>query len=468
MRIEIEPGSYKDPSGTIFYADNKVYRDIQGEDFFFFKELVETPLFRELVRDQFLIATNLVELKDSGEILKQFGKDQFFEHQKVEFISYPYEWPILMCLDAALITLELQNRLLQNGYSLKDATPYNIQFVHSRPVFIDLCSIEKISDNAVWIACSQFCQMFLYPILLYIYRDLTPRTIYLANIHGVTCEDACKTIGIRAKLKPGLFAYLLLPKILSKLFGSIKLIDQQAARLTKNIAYNRQIQLNSINRMKKLVNSLKKEKVSGHWALYDRTNTYNDEAEKLKMEFVGEIFKRAGIKRVLDLGCNTGTYSKIAAANGAEVIAIDSDHDCINKLYQEVKSNKMHITPLCVDISNPSPSIGWSNKERKSFLERANFDGVLSLALIHHLLISGRHPLGNIVELMSRLTSRYLITEYVGGDDRMFKALMLNRKETYEFYNLEYFKKMHSDRFNILEERSLPNMDRRLFLMEKT
>jgi SAM-dependent methyltransferase len=245
------------------------------------------------------------------------------------------------------------------------------------------------------------------------------------------------------------------------------MLDQKAGELTRNMPNNKEIQLNAIRKLEKLIIGFKKERYSSHWASYHRTNSYGDASEKAKMKYVGGIFKRINIQRVLDIGCNTGVYSKIAAANGADVVAIDSDHDCIDVLYKDVRNSGAHILPLCVDISSPSPSIGWLNKERKSFLERADFDCVLSLALIHHLLISGRHPLPQIVDLMSDLTQKYLITEYIGDNDSMFKQLMLNRKETYEFYDLEYFKKEHLVKFNILDELALPEMDRRLFLMEK-
>jgi cyclopropane fatty-acyl-phospholipid synthase-like methyltransferase len=310
--------------------------------------------------------------------------------------------------------------------------------------------------------------MFLYPALLYIFRGIPLRTTYLANIGGVTLEDAYRMIGTKAKFRPSLFANLVLPRILSGLFGRIKVLDQQAGKLTKNIAYNRQIQLSVINRLERLVSSLRERRYSSHWTAYDRTNSYEITAEKMKMAFVSNALERIGSRRLLDIGCNTGTYSRMAAAKGADVIAIDSDHDCIDKLYNDGRDSGIHITPLCVDISSPSPAIGWKNTERKSFLERAEFDCVLSLALVHHLLVSGRHPLPNVVELMSQLTDKYLITEFIGRDDAMFKTLMLNRKENYEFFDLEYFKNAHTEKFKILEEAPLPNMDRRLFLMEKT
>ncbi len=466
--FHIDPGSYKDPSGAVFHSGNKVFRFVSQHDFPFFAELVALPFFKELVQGGSLVDTKLVNLKENQEVFGRFGAEHYFEHQKIDFISYPFEWSFSMCLDAALLTLDIQFELLKNNLSLKDATPYNIQFVNSKPIFIDLCSIEKISSNAVWIAYSQFCQMFLYPLLLQIFRGISPKTIYLANIDGVTLEETFKMIGTRAKLKPSLFMNLVMPKILSKLFKKIQIIDQQAGKLTDNLPNNKEIQMGIIKKFRKLIQSFKSKKYSSHWSKYHITNSYSDDTEKLKMDFVNKIFKQVNIGRVLDMGCNTGIYSRIAAQNGAKVIAIDSDNDCVDVLYKDCRKNGYHIIPLCVDLSNPSPSIGWKNKERKSFLERADFDCILSLALTHHLLISGRHPMSQIVDLMGDLTKKYLITEYIGPNDVMFKTLMMNRKESYDTFSLECFKKEHSAKFKILDELPLPGMDRRLFLMKKT
>jgi len=465
--LDIDPGSYKDPAGQVFHYDKKVFRFVNSKESPLLSKFINSAVFIDLVKNGDIVDTRISDLGHNKEIAAQFGEGIIFEHQKIEFISYPYEWSFSMCLDAAVLTLSLQRTLLENDLSLKDATPYNIQFVNSKPIFIDICSIESISYNAVWIAYSQFCQMFLYPLLLYVYRGINPKNIYLANIEGVTLEDTYKIIGLKAKLNTRLFTNLVLPKLLATIFKKIQLIDEKASTLTANLKNNKQVQVSIIRRLERLLKSLMDNKYSSHWSTYENTNSYNDTSEKIKMEFIESVFKKNNIKTVLDLGCNTGVYSKIAASYGTDVIAVDSDLDCIDKLYRQAHDNREHILPLCIDLSNPSPSIGWDNKERKSFLKRVQFDCVFSLALIHHLMITGRHPLSQIVTTMSKMTKKYLIVEYIGPTDEMFKLLMLNRKENYNNYNLEYFRNKYLSSFNILAELPIANMDRVLFLMEK-
>ena len=51
------------------------------------------------------------------------------EHERLPLHSYPYEWTYSMLRDAAQLHLDLLEQALLEGWTIKDSTPYNIQFV---------------------------------------------------------------------------------------------------------------------------------------------------------------------------------------------------------------------------------------------------------------------------------------------------------------------------------------------------
>src|SRR5205814_57296 len=147
-----------------------------------------------------------------------------------------------------------------------------------------------------------------------------------------------------------------------------------------------------------------------------------------------EVLREFQPKRVLDAGANTGHFSALAAKAGAEVVAIDLDEACVGAIWRRAAGEQLDILPLVVDLARPTPALGWRNRECPSLLERAagKFDGVMMLALIHHLLVTERIPLEEIVQLASELTSTLLIIEFVGPQDEMFRQLVRGREALHE------------------------------------
>ena len=114
----------------------------------------------------------IVEQKEiSG---KTYAQTQYklLEAEKIENITYPYEWSFSQFKDAALLTLKIQKIAVEHGMKLKDATPFNVQFHNNKPIFIDTLSFEKIeNENFSWNAYRQFCEMFFGPICLMKFID---------------------------------------------------------------------------------------------------------------------------------------------------------------------------------------------------------------------------------------------------------------------------------------------------------
>jgi len=181
--------------------------------------LEDTGIIKDLQKRQYIIPSRSLSVRDRiyHELKQFFSKDtNFIEHQKIPFISYPYEWTFSMLAEAAILYLKLQIYLIENGYSLKDASAFNIQFVKSRAVFIDLPSIEIPSRRDVWVGYGQFCQMFLFPLLLYKFKKIDLKNCFLASLNGITVDYIYEIFGFFECLRPSLFLDVFLQHILGK------------------------------------------------------------------------------------------------------------------------------------------------------------------------------------------------------------------------------------------------------------
>jgi SAM-dependent methyltransferase len=205
----------------------------------------------------------------------------------------------------------------------------------------------------------------------------------------------------------------------------------------------------------------------GVWARYTQECSYVDAATAAKKRIVAAMLDRVRPRRVLDLGCNTGEYTMLAAEAGAEVIAADADHDAVEMLYRRVRGKDLPITPIVVDLCNPSPAIGFRNLERPRLVERIGADAVLALALLHHLHVSGNLPLEAIADLFDDLTRDALVLEFVPTDDVMFRRLTRLRRETFDGMTLERCLAAFARRFDLVAREPVPEGGRVLLLFRK-
>jgi len=462
-----ESSSYKDPDSRVFYYGDQVFRYIEPGHYPFYAGLLRNPLILQLMAAGELVGTEEAELEENCPAVKIYGTRRFFRHERIVNISYPYEWPFSMFRDAALFTLKLQKRLIGQDLSLKDATPFNIQYRGTKPVFIDYGSFEPISDNGVWFALNQFMQMFFYPLALKTFHGIDVKSLLLTQPEGISFAETYRLLGWKAKLRWELLPHFLLPRLFAVGSRKGKRKDTAAAKVKLNPRNNQSVQTFMVNRMVKLISKLKGYKNVSDWSDYTESKSYSAEADAFKKALTADFFNNHRGLSVLDLGANTGEFSLLAAQAGCAVTAVEYDQESIERLYLSAKEGNFNILPLWVDIANPTPGIGWNNRERSSFVERYQADCVLALALAHHLLITRRQPLEQIAELFADLTKKFLLVEYIGRADAMFQELILNRRESYGYFNLDYFKEIFQRSFRIVREEKVPQMDRVVFVMEK-
>lgn len=470
-----DTASFRDPDGFVFYSEGSVYRYIVPEQKDFFKSLLENDKIKSLIEEKKLIATR--------EAQKQVIEDDnafVLQHQKIDFITYPHEWSSSQLIDAALFTLEIQLELLEADLCLKDASPYNVQFVNNKPVFIDFSSIEKNKGRKIWLAYNQFLETFFYPILLKAEKNISTKKAYIVDFNGVKVEEARESLGslksyLGYPLEVGL-PYLF-RKDEEKAKKAVKASQEEAKLDPEKSKVNISTQSFTIKALKDKVLSLKKKYEKARekettWSHYYSENLshYSGSAHEEKRNILRNIIKNLNPDKVLDLGSNTGEFSLIAEKSGAEVLSIDLDDNCIDQLYNQAKENELKITALWSEIDNPSPAIGWRNLERKSLIDRLsegfNADCVLALALMHHMLISSRIPLQDIIDFFASLTSKYLIIEYVGPEDEMFLKILGTRENIYAHITEISFKKSLEKQFKILESQKLET-GRIIYTLEK-
>jgi len=440
----------------VFFVDNEIYRQINQkarEDFDF---LIGSGLYRKLVGKELLIPhTEIISKK----MLSKNGY-KIIKPQPIPFISYPYEWSFSQLKDAALLTLEVQEIALENQMTLKDASAYNIQFIGCKPIFIDTLSFEKYNEGTPWIAYRQFCQHFLAPLSLMAYREPRLNLLLRIFLDGIPLDLASRLLPLVTKLNFSLLVHIHLHAINQKRMAAKK-IKKERYKISKFQM------LSLINNLKSIIMKLKLKNYQTEWRDYYHFTNYTKAAFEQKKSQVSEFLDQIKPKTVLDLGANEGIFSQIACQRGAYTIACDVDPLSVEKTYLEDKKRQnKRLLPLMVDLTNPTPSLGWANAERKSFNQRAKADCVIALALIHHLAISNNLPLFLIAQYFAGLGD-YLIIEFVPKEDSNVQILLQNREDIFSEYSEEGFKKAFGEFFQIIETKNIKDSKRIIYLMKR-
>ena len=205
----------------------------------------------------------------------------------------------------------------------------------------------------------------------------------------------------------------------------------------------------------------------GHtdWSQYQNTHSYEDEDFAAKKAFVEKHAAAKQREITWDIGCNTGTFSRICASYCRQVISLDGDHDAVEQLYLQEKGDKTsNILPMVMNLANISPNQGWAGAERMAFDQRAKPGLVLCLALIHHIRMSANIPNAMFLKWLRSLGADIVI-EYVDRHDEMVIKLLTNKKEQYEDYNLKQFVTDASVHFSIADRIPLKGGKREIFFL---
>jgi len=329
-----------------------------------------------------------------------------------------------MLQDAALLQLDLLIAALDEGMTLKDATPFNAQWIGTRSVFIDTASFTRAEAGIPWLGYRQFCEMFLYPLLLQAYKDVPFHPWLRGSLDGLDAGHVNQLMSLRDRLRPGVFTHVYL---LSKAQSRYSETSRDVRHELRSAGFGSELVKANVRRMRRTVERLHWNPGQSAWSEYADTNSYDPENRARKLQFVRDAARSQRRAVVWDLGCNTGEYSRAVRESADVVVALDADHLAIERLYRALaRENDRTIVPLVADLANPSPGVGWRNRERRTLLDRARPDLILALALIHHLAIARNVPLPEIVDWLAGFGSE-VVVEFVGPDDPMVRRLLRNR-----------------------------------------
>jgi len=471
--------SFRDPGGQTCIFDKRVLRIVNSDGLHELTAFLRCPVFEEFVESNQLVNSSVLDADATGELLVQPSVRDLYqecegvsivEHERVEFQSFPYEWSPEMLHAAATLTLDLAESLFEEGWGLKDASPYNVLFRGPNPIFVDLLSFERRNlYDPTWTPLAQFTRTFLLPLLVNKYFGIDLAQQLTTHRDGIEPDVVYRLAGPLQKCLSPFLSMVSVPTWLTSARPeNIRSIYRKHAYkdLKKAAFVFRRVLKSARRHLDALAPSSQR---ASRWSDYAEESNYSPRYQAIKRDLILDIFGTHKPKRVLDIGCNTGVFSVLAAQFGAKVIAIDSDPIVVGKLWRRAATEKLDILPLVVDVTRPSASIGWRNRECPSFLDRARdeFDLVLMLGIIHHLLVTERIPLSQIIELAAELTKNLLVIEFVAPDDQMFGCITRGREDLHRELTRNAFDKACSVHFEVLDCKRLDQTSRWLYLMRK-
>jgi SAM-dependent methyltransferase len=454
------PGSFRDPAGSVFRWQDRIVRSVHPDSIEEFEAFLATQTARAAVESGALVSTQRIE-------------PLLFEHERIPFPSFPYEWPPEMLYAAGARTLELALAALHESFGLKDATPYNVLFRGANPVFVDLSSFERRDPrNTTWMAYAQFVRTFLIPLLANRYFGMPLRDTLGSHRDGLEPETLYRWAGPWLRLKPPFLGLVSMPKWLAgSRHGDASSYQPKLASSPEQGQYVLRHLLESCRRQ---LDSLRPRAGSkSTWSGYlDNKSLYSPAQFSEKETFVREALELARPSNVLDVGANEGHFSFLAARSGASVVAIDFDPAVVGSIWRGAAAENLDVLPLVVDLARPSPATGWRNQECPSFLDRARgldgpngrFDLVMMLAVAHHMLVTERIPLDDLLALAGELSREYVLIEFVAPEDPMFQRIVRGRDSLYSHLTPARFEAAAQARWDLVRSKRITGLHRWLYL----
>jgi SAM-dependent methyltransferase len=446
---DLEPGSFRDPDSRVVRSDERIFRVLSERGLEDWRAFSASPLFAQLVEEGKLIGTREAEGLELGETGLHGPVAGVLEHDVVPFVSYPYEWTFGMLRAAALLQLELVRRSVEAGWMLKDSSPYNVQFVGARPVFVDVGSFEPLREGEPWAGYRQFCMLFLYPLMLHAWKDVPFQPRLRGSIDGITPAEARNLLSGRDLFHRGVLTDVVLHNRLERRYaGSTSDVKGEL----KRAGFKKELIVANVGRLERLVSRLRAPRSDSTWSDYGLTTTYTEEDAARKRRFVADAVKAESPRLVWDVGANEGQHSRDAAEIAEYVVAMDADTVVVDRLYAELSEQRSErILPLVVNVVDPSPGLGWRGTERQPLPERGRPDLTLCLAVLHHVSISGNVPVASFLDWLRDLGGATVI-EFPTPEDPMVARLLARKREhDHPDYRRDWFEQCLEERFDVLE-----------------
>jgi hypothetical protein len=461
--VRQDASSYVDPGGAVFSYRGEILRGLRAESADFYASLLDEGHVVSRLLGREIVATERTDYELEGFAL-------VLRHRKVDPLNFCFEWPPEMLREAALLTLDICLRLADHDLILQDAYPWNVHFEGPQAVFIDFTSIVPAEPDLVWTPYEQFCNFFLYPLYLYsLGRGEAARWLLHDYVHGVSVDSVARLLPAGSWLRRrGLLGRVLLPRAMRNLVrrtGS----EEKLVSAMKKVVVSRQARLRFLTALRRTVAGIPLRVPQSEWrdyyqdmAAFDRVEAYD-----AKQQTIASVLQRVQPQTVVDIGCNRGGYSMMAANAGAKVIAFDPDESCISMLYQQARARQQSILPLVLDVTNPSPAFGHRASQFASANTRYRGELAFALALIHHLAFTQRQSFEHIVDALSDYTTRWLLVEFVPVDDEKSQLILRTNRRDLAWYTLDNFVTALKRQFRTCETLPSTPPQRSLLLCEK-
>ncbi len=453
---QTETASFRDPSGFLFYKENVLYRQVNQVYQQNYNHLMDSGLYEALIDKNLIVSHEEIVGMESPQPDSCY---KIIKPERVQFIAYPYEWCFLQLRSAALTTLRLARLALAHDMILKDASAYNLAFHQGRWRLLDTLSFEIYKEGEPWVAYKQFCQHFLAPLALMAYEDQRMNGLSRLFIDGIPLDIASKLLPFCSKLRFGLLTHIHLHANTQKKFAGHEVSPEEVGGLISQKAF-----IDLLESLRNTVKGLSVKTDGTEWAQYYQDTNYSENAFEGKKAIVAQLIEQVHPTVVWDLGGNTGEFSRLASDRGIYTVAFDVDPGAVSQNYIQVRRAKEeNLYPLVMDLTNPSPALGWAHAERQSLMERGPVDLVLALALVHHLAISNNVPLATLAQFFSQICD-HLIIEFVPKSDSQVQRLLSSRKDIFDNYTIEGFEQAFEQKFDMVEKKTLAESQRILYL----
>jgi SAM-dependent methyltransferase len=457
--------SFRDPLAAVFVHRESVLRGASDSLSKTLSRLMASSFYKEnagvrLVNTQLLSVDEAkIDLGSESAVVNDFPI--WMRHERLPIVTYSSEWCFSYLKSAAILHLDVLVAGLREGFSLVDGSTANIQFLRGKPIFIDIGSIRDYREGDPWFGYRQFCEEFIGPLLISRFTKIPYQRIYQGTINGISLQHLSRLLPIRSYFSIHTLLHIHLHALSISEFAALSITRRYQDGSIKTLPKMRLLAL--LNQLRDFTTTLESSYKS-QWIGYETDNSYSEFGAKHKKEFVAQFVANGKHQRILDLGCNTGAYSLVALTSGAKtVVGIDSDERAVDVAVNRADLSSFDFTGLVCDFTDPPPATGWNLSERQSLRDRLpEFDGVLCLALIHHLVLASNIPLDQAVRFIVEFAPEGII-EFVPASDPMAAALIQRKKGLFENYTEQRFRDILSRFATIQEIQIIPGSKRALY-----
>ena len=451
-----------DPRAEVFLSEDKVLRAIRSPHEEFYAELLRQPFIERLMADGILLGTKVSDGPVEGYSL-------VLEHPRIRPLTLPFEWPAEMLRAAALNLLELNSRLMEHGYCTIDGHPWNILFEGVDPRFVDFTSIIRLPPHGLWEEMKEFSDTCLSGLHLIEKGYPTVARALSREVRSGPDRTLANSVPFNARrrhaLRPPFREAATLADIGRFFVGKGLRRLRRGLRGRAGFEASRDDIAETAAEIRKMNLSPVHDMWSTYYngaadaGVYDGTRASLDALRQTspKHQIVEQLLDRWKPRTVLDVACNRGPYSQIAALKGARVIGIDTDEAALDAMYLDSKALRSGAIPLYVNPVTPAEAISFHERPFPSVIDRIRSECVLCLALVHHLVFK-QHRINfrQTANILASLAEKHLIVEFVPVADRALSEFLQTRTEEfrrrYEWYTLENFKSALGAHFGQIEE----------------